>query len=134
MFRARRRRWARTAGVEQRESPWALQVGAVGGQVRPSGAAAAPLRPRFLVQRDQEAPRSSPWALFRARRRRWARAAGRGAAREPPLALQVGPSQARCAPWRGCCSSLTPVLGAAALGVAWGSFLGFVPRTAASLG
>ena len=34
--------------------------------------------PRFLVQRDQEAPRSSPWALFRARRRRWARAAEGG--------------------------------------------------------
>ena len=30
-------------GAEQRESPWVLQVGAVGGQVRPSGAAAAPL-------------------------------------------------------------------------------------------
>ena len=43
LFRARRRRWARTVGVEQRESPWALQVGAVRGQVRPSGAAAAPL-------------------------------------------------------------------------------------------
>ena len=26
-----------------REPPWVLQVGAVGGQVRPSGAAAAPL-------------------------------------------------------------------------------------------
>ena len=69
-----------------REPPWVLQDWAVGGQVRPSGAAAAPLRPRFLVQRDQEAPRSSPWALFRARRRRWARAAGHGAAREPPWA------------------------------------------------
>ena len=54
----------------------ALQVGTVGGQVRPSGAAAAPLRPRFLVQRGQEAPRIAPWALFRARRRRWARASG----------------------------------------------------------
>ena len=61
-----------------REPPWVVQVGAVGGQVRPSGAAAAPLRPRFLVQRDQEAPRSSPWALFRARRRRWARKGGGG--------------------------------------------------------
>ena len=30
--------------------------------------------------------------------------------------------------WCGCCSSLTPVLGAAALGAAWGSSLGFVPR------
>ena len=30
-------------GVEQRESPRMLQLGAVGGQVRPSGAAAAPL-------------------------------------------------------------------------------------------
>ena len=90
MFRTRRRRWARTAGVEQRESPWALQVGAVGGQVRPSGAVAASLRPRFLVQRHQEAPRAAPWALFRARRRRWARAAMRGAAREPPWAAQKG--------------------------------------------
>ena len=42
--------------------------------MRPSDVAAAPLRPRFLVQRDQEAPRAAPWALFRARRRRWARA------------------------------------------------------------
>ena len=39
-----------------REPPWALQVGAVGGQVRPSGAAAAPLRPRILVQRHQKSP------------------------------------------------------------------------------
>jgi hypothetical protein len=77
MSRARWRRWARTAGRgAARVPPWALQVGAVGGQVRPSGAAAAPLQPRFLVQRDQEAPRAAPWALFRARRRRWARAAG----------------------------------------------------------
>ena len=43
-------------------------------------------------------PRAPPWALFCARWRRWARAAGRGAAQEPPLALQVGPSQARFAP------------------------------------
>ena len=57
MFRARRRRWARTAGRgAAREPPWALQVGAVGGQVRPSGAAAAPLRPRFLVQRHWARP------------------------------------------------------------------------------
>ena len=78
LFRARRRRWARAAGRgAAREPPWVLQVGAVGGQVRPSGAAAAPLRTRFLVQRDQEAPRSSLWALLRARRRRWERAAVR---------------------------------------------------------
>ena len=44
MFRSRRRRWARTAGREAaREPPRVLQVGAVGGQVRPSGAASAPL-------------------------------------------------------------------------------------------
>ena len=35
----------------------------IGGQVRPSGAAAAPLRPRFLVQRDQGAPRAVPWTF-----------------------------------------------------------------------
>ena len=40
----------------------------------------------------------SPWALFRARRRRWARAAGRGAAREPCGCCRLGPSEARCAP------------------------------------
>ena len=59
--RTLRRRWARAAGRgAAREPPWVLQVGAVGGQVRPSGAAAASLRPRFLVQRDQEAPRAAP--------------------------------------------------------------------------
>ena len=73
-----------------------LQVGAVGGQVRPSGAAAAPLRPRFLVQRDQEAPKSSPWALFRARRRRWARAAeggGGGRFRKKMVLLPIAPKK-----------------------------------------
>ena len=40
----------------------------------------------------------SPWALFRARRRRWARAAGRGAVREPRGCCRLGPSEARCAP------------------------------------
>jgi hypothetical protein len=65
-------------------APWALQVGAVGGQVRPPGAAAAPLRPLFLVQRQRERHVEAPWTMFRARRRRWARAAGRGVARQPP--------------------------------------------------
>ena len=50
-----------------REPPWVLQVGAVGGQVRPSGAAAAPLRPRFLVQRHWARPGAAFLALFRAR-------------------------------------------------------------------
>ena len=40
----------------------------------------------------------SPWALFRARRLSWARAAGRGAAREPRGCCRFGPSEARCAP------------------------------------
>ena len=35
--------WLEKRGVEQRESPRGLQLGAIGGQVRPSGAAAAPL-------------------------------------------------------------------------------------------
>ena len=39
-----------------------------------------------------------------------------------------GPSEARCAPLVRCCSSLTSVLGAAALGAACSSSLGFFPR------
>ena len=58
--------------------------------MRPSGAAVAPLRPRFLVQRHWAWPRASLPAFFRAQQRRWARAAGRGAARDPPWAAQKG--------------------------------------------
>jgi len=61
----------------------------------------------------------SPWALFRARRRRWARAAGRGAARGPPWAPEGWGRRRPDAPlWCGCCSSLTLIIGTAALGVA----------------
>ena len=46
LFRAQRRRWARAAGRgAARGPPWVLHVGAVRGQMRPSGAAAAPLWP-----------------------------------------------------------------------------------------
>ena len=52
-----------------------------------------------------------------------------------PVGAADGGRQSPGAPlWCGCCSSLTPVLGAAALGADWGFSLGFVPRTAASLG
>ena len=60
----------------------------------------------------------SPWALFRARRRRWARAAGRGAAREPVGAAGWGRRRPGAPLWCGFFSSLTPVVGAAALSVA----------------
>ena len=42
------------------------------------------------MQRHWARPGSAPWALFRARRRRWAREAGRGAAREPRGQLKRG--------------------------------------------
>ena len=58
----------------------------------------------------------SPWALFRARRRRWARAAGHGAAREPVGAAGWGRRRPDAPLWCGCCSSPTPVLGAAGTG------------------
>ena len=45
-----------------------------------------------------KAEAASPRALFRTRRRRWAQAAGRGAAREPRGCCRLGPSEARCAP------------------------------------
>ena len=107
-------------GVEQHGSPRGQpRAGAVGGQVRPSGAAAAPLRPRFLVQRHWARPGAAPLALFRARQRRWARAAGRGAARQPPWAGEGWGRRRPDAPlWCGCCSSLTLIIGAAALSVA----------------
>ena len=40
------------------------------------------------MQRHQETLKAALWAFFRPRRRRWAREAGRGAAREPPWAAQ----------------------------------------------
>ena len=58
----------------------------------------------------------SPWALFRARRHRWARAAGRGSAREPVGAEGWGRRRPGAPLWCGCCSSPTPVLGAAGPG------------------
>jgi hypothetical protein len=63
-------------GVVQHESPHGRCMWG------PSGARCVPLvrllliRPRFLVQRDQKALRAAPWALFRARRHRWAGVAG----------------------------------------------------------
>jgi len=61
--------------------------------------------------------------------------AGRGAARQPPWAAGGWGRRRPGAPlWCGCCSSLTLVLGAAALGAAWGSSPGFSPRAVASLG
>ena len=76
----------------------------------------------------------SPWALFRARRRRWARAAGRGAAREPVGAAGWGRRRPGAPLWCGFCSSPTPVLGAAGPGSTKAISLGFVPRTEAPLG
>ena len=70
--------------------------------------------------------------MFRARRHRWARAAGRGAA---PVGAAGGGRRRPGAPlWCGCSSSLIPVLGAATLGAACGFSLGLFPRTAGSLG
>ena len=60
--------------------------------------------------------RQLPRLFYRARRRRWARAAGRGAARQPPWAAGGWGRRRPDAPlWCGCFSSLTSVLGAAAL-------------------
>ena len=78
---------------------------------------------KLMAEAEAEAAKAkaeavSPWALFRARRRRWARAAGRGAAREPVGAEGWGLRLPGAPLWCGCCSSLTLVMSSAALGVA----------------
>ena len=87
------------------------------------------------MQRHWARPGAAPSALFRARRRRLALTARRGAAREPPWAAEGwGRRRPDAPPWCGCFSSLTSTPGAGALSAAWGISLDYVPRAAASLG
>ena len=107
-------------GVEQHDSlREQVRAGAVVGQVRPSGAAAAPTPTPVLGAAAPGITYGSSLGLFRARQRRWARAAGRGVARQPPWAGEGWGRRRPDAPlWCGCCSSLTLIIGAAALSVA----------------